>query len=203
MKITDVVGETQLTGTPGVTNAEDTSKLFDLFSGDQFTHIGDINSKNKVFHLASSNSDFYIVKDALNDDYVEAKYQVLDSSPKVLEFVWVDPKYRGQNLTASFVSFLQKIDGHSPLLLGNKISIDALKLVNKLAGKFDVFWYNGTSKEKYNIKTVSKYTSQDKPTEWQLMLEGYIPENKILKFTLSESLWATSIFFNTDEPDCD
>lgn len=205
MKIDEIhlVDETRLSGQAGSESANFIAQNILPIYKDQFNHVADIDYEYKIFSAEIDNSEYYAVKH--NEEFI-AYYQVIEKySRPVLEYMWVNPKYRNQSLTAKFIHFLQRVGKSKQILLGDQLSDSALKLINKLSNSFTVQWFNGTEIKPYDNKNISQQTSELKPTGWMIMLECIVDYTDLpLLFEIKSNVRNFyNSYLNQNVEDCD
>lgn len=203
MKINEInssIDETMLSG-----NLEDNSnKTFNNLAKhlNEYSSVGNIDGEYNVVKWSDgTNSNYFLLnsQDAPIALYVVVK---ISNSRILLKVMHVIPLYRKKSITARFIWFLKREEHFKEIQIGNIISPDTKHLINRLSHSFHVWWESEDEKIKYTDADFNKYSSQYKPTEWNIVLENDHNFTNLGTYTNVYDLW--SYFGNfLNEGECD
>lgn len=149
--------------------------FFDFYSNkkSEFKHVGDIE-KIKVLKGEMNNSTIYVL--TLDNEAIAYFVTLMNNSFTVFNGAYVVPAHRSQKLTEKFLAFLKKHENGSKILFGKTHSSATVELIKSIAKsmRYELSWVSddGKKKEKYDEKTIDKFYSLTKPTEWSVLLEN-------------------------------
>ena len=162
MKVNDIV-ETLITGNP----EKIMSSIIDSVDLDSLKHIGDIEHYKVLF-----NNYLYLIMD--QDSKVGYAVIEMDGNTPVLDQLYITDAYRGKGIGEMFILFLKRVEGYNKIKFGLQQSLDAIKMVDRISHRFDIYWEKDGETMDYNDSNNDIAYSYGGNTGWQLILENHM-----------------------------
>lgn len=162
MKINDVT-ETLITGNP----EKIMSSIIDNIDVDSLKHVGDIEHYKVLF-----DNNLYLIMN--QDNKVGYAVIEMDGNIPVLDQLYISDVYRGKGIGEMFILYLKRIEGYSKIKFGLQQSLDAMKMVDRISHRFDIYWEKDGETMDYNEVNNDIAYSYGGNTGWQLVLENHM-----------------------------
>ncbi len=153
-------------------------------------HVGDIDE-------FSVNQDgiYYSVWDG-EELIACASADTLPTSYTIVDHLWVETSYRGQNIISKLLWFLKTREGYDKLMFGKVHSSDTYNFLKQGGlSKFKKTWHRGEEIEPFSPETIDDFYGIDDKKDWQLVLEGDLSAfSDFPRFRGDADYWATECY---------